>query len=148
MNGNQYRALPTQRRSRSGRLACRLVFVASLISSAATTAFAEGDAVRGKTVFNRCGTCHSTTGQNRMGPSLDGIFGRTAGGKTGARYSNALKNSGIVWNDENLDRFLYAPRQVVPGTTMTIDVRQAQDRADIIAFLKTLAPAAADATQE
>ncbi|MGQ3215350.1 MAG: c-type cytochrome [Shinella sp.] len=113
----------------------------------AAPAFADGDPLRGKTVFNRCGTCHSTTGQNRMGPSLDGVVGRLAGASTGARYSSALKGSGVVWNDETLDRFLQAPRTLVPGTTMMIGLAQAQDRADIIAYLKTLAAAGADSPQ-
>ncbi|MCR6502942.1 cytochrome c family protein [Shinella sp. CPCC 101442] len=105
---------------------------------AATPSLAEGDPVRGKTVFARCGACHSTTGQNRMGPPLDGIVGRPAGTSPGARYSNALKGSGLVWNDDTLNRFLEAPRTAVPGTTMMIGLALAKDRMDIIAYLKTL----------
>jgi len=55
----------------------------------------------------------------------------------GYAYSEAMKNSGIVWSEETLDRFLQGPRRMVPGTKMTYaGVAEAQDRADLIAYLK------------
>ena len=133
---NQASIPRTFRRSIASRAKRPLAFMALLLAS--TPSLAEGDPVRGKTVFARCGACHSTTGQNRMGPPLDGIVGRPTGTSPGARYSNALKASGLIWNDDTLDRFLEAPRTVVPGTTMMIGLAQAKDRMDIIAYLKTL----------
>lgn len=105
---------------------------------AASTAWADGDAAKGKTLFGRCSGCHTITDQNRAGPHLSGVFGRVAGTVQGARYSKALAGSGIVWSDQTLDQFLAGPSKAVPGTTMGISLPNAQDRADIIAYLKTL----------
>lgn len=85
----------------------------------------------------RCASCHSIEpGQNRIGPSLAGIFGRAAGKADGARYSPALGASDMVWSAETLDAYLTNPRQAVPGTTMTFALRDATQRGAIIAFLR------------
>ncbi|MCV9963309.1 cytochrome c family protein [Pararhizobium sp. BT-229] len=112
------------------------VIVALLLSTAPATA---DDPTRGKTLFNRCAGCHTVTGQNKVGPHLDGVFGRTAGKVEGARYSNAMSAWNIVWNEERLDAFLTAPRKALPGTTMTVGMPKPQDRSDIIAYLKSVA---------
>jgi cytochrome c len=109
------------------------------LTAFAPAAQAEGDAVKGKTVFARCSTCHSLTaeGAKPMGPHLQGIFGRSAGTIEGAHfYSDAMKTSGIVWDEAALDKYLAAPAQSMPGTTMMIGVADAQQRADLIAYLK------------
>jgi cytochrome c len=64
------------------------------------------------------------------------VFGRKAGSVPGYDYSAALKASNIVWNDTTLDKWLADPQAFVPGTKMTFSVDDAQDRADVIAFLK------------
>ena len=64
------------------------------------------------------------------------MFGRKAGSVPAYAYSAALKASGIVWNESTLDRWLADPQAMVPGTKMTFSVDDAQDRADVIAFLK------------
>ncbi|SDK69016.1 cytochrome c [Mesorhizobium muleiense] len=56
----------------------------------------------------------------------------------GFRYSEALKSSGLVWDEATLDRFLAAPREVVPKTTMTMGVSKPEDRQNIVAYLKSL----------
>ncbi|WP_183924087.1 c-type cytochrome [Rhizobium mongolense] len=90
----------------------------------------------------RCGTCHSAnSGENRMGPHLSGLLGRSAGTIEGARYSKALGGSGIVWDEERLQAFLANPRQVVPGTTMTVSIRDEAQRSAIIAYLRSLSTA-------
>lgn len=106
------------------------------------SAFADGDAVRGKQLFNRCAACHSIDGQNKAGPALNGVFGRRAGAVEGYRYSAAVANSNIVWTDETLDAYLSGPARMLRGTRMTASVVRPDDRADIITYLKTLtAPA-------
>lgn len=86
----------------------------------------------------RCSACHSIdAGQNRSGPHLADVIGRTAGSIEGARYSNAMRESSIVWNNQSLDAFLAAPRQLVPGTTMAVGVPDAAQRAAIIAYLES-----------
>ena len=97
---------------------------------------AEGDPAKGEQIYHRCQGCHSIE-RNRVGPMHKGLFGRPAGSVPGFAYSEAMKNSGIVWNEETLDRYLENPRQMVPGTRMTYaGIKDAQERADLIAYLK------------
>jgi cytochrome c len=108
-------------------------------AAAVTYASLKGDAVKGETVFKQCMACHSIKeGENRVGPSLHGIIGRTAGQVAGFSYSAANKGSGIVWSKEKLYEYLEAPQKVVVGTKMAFaGLKQAQDRADVIAYLDT-----------
>lgn len=96
------------------------------------------DAAEGERLFRtRCGSCHTLeAGQNRVGPSLAGLFGRPAGSLEGARYSPGLKASGITWNEQTLDTYLANPRIAVTGTTMTVSVADAAQRGAIIAYLR------------
>ena len=64
--------------------------------------------------------------------------GGAAGAVAGFRYSNAMAGAGMVWNEETLDAFLAAPAKAIPGTAKSRGVADAQDRADIIAYLKRL----------
>jgi cytochrome c len=98
-------------------------------------ALPAGNAERGAAVYERCQACHSLT-RNRTGPKHCGLIGRGAGGVAGFRYSKALRESGIVWDAESLDRFLENPFKAVPGTRMGYaGVKDPQERADLIAFL-------------
>ena len=98
----------------------------------------SGDADRGKRVFAQCATCHSAEqGVNRVGPSLYGIVGRPAGSIPGFRYSTANKNSGITWTEQEMFTYLENPKKRIPGTIMAfVGLRDAQQRADVIAYLK------------
>lgn len=114
-----------------------------LLATSAGAALADGDPVKGKAEFQRCTGCHVLTGPGFAGPALAGVVGRKAGSLPGFQFSKALTDSGIVWNEMTLDAFLAAPSKVVPGTNMFSQVPDAQDRADVIAYLKTLsAPSA------
>jgi cytochrome c len=106
-----------------------------------TYASLTGDAAKGEKVFAQCRACHvAEPGVNRVGPSLWGVVGRTAGSIEGFRYSKANQNSGLVWSEEQLFTYLEAPQRTIPGTTMAFGgLKNPQDRADIIAFLKTKA---------
>ncbi len=99
----------------------------------------KGDPVAGKASFTVCKTCHVVTqGQNRIGPSLYGVVGRTSGSVPGFTYSAANKNSHIVWTEPVLYQYLLAPQAYVPGTKMTYPgLKDAQKRADVIAYLKS-----------
>jgi cytochrome c len=108
------------------------------LTTPSAPAFADADPVRGKTVFGQCSGCHATTSENKVGPPLAGVFGRTAGTLSGFRYSKAMAGSGTVWNEQTLDAFLAAPGKTLPGTSMPVALSSAQDRADVIAYLKTL----------
>lgn len=99
-----------------------------------------GDAIKGKTVFARCGVCHSveSAGPAKMGPNLYGVVGRRAGTLPGYKYSPAMAASGLKLDEATIGRFLAGPSQVVPGTKMMIPpVANPQDRANVIAYLKS-----------
>lgn len=93
-----------------------------------------GDPVHGKTVYQICMGCHSLD-EDDVGPRHRGVVGRTAGSVPGYAYSPALKNSHIVWDRDNLDRWLTSPQGLVPGVKMFFALPSAQDRADVIAYL-------------
>jgi len=89
-------------------------------------------------VFAQCKACHVTDkGVNRVGPSLHGIVGRKAGTVPGFNYSAANRSSGVSWTEETLYTYLENPRKFMPGTKMAFaGLRQPQQRADVIAYLK------------
>lgn len=101
------------------------------------------DAGAGQVVFRKCQSCHSLEeGQNRIGPSLYGVVGRTPG-TTAYRYSKAMTafgESGAVWDEATLDTFLISPRTLVKGTKMGFPgLKDATQREDLIAYLKSVA---------
>jgi len=101
---------------------------------------ADGGGTEGKKIYaKKCKVCHSIkAGQNKMGPSLDGIFGKKAG-STGFRKYKGLKGSDIVWNEENLDKFLADPKKFLGKKTgMNSRLEGAKKRAAVIEYLKTL----------
>ena len=100
-----------------------------------------GDAAHGEKVFAQCKACHvAEVGKNRVGPSLWAVVGRTAGTIPGFNYSKANKESGITWTEDVLFSYLEAPQKYLPGTRMAFGgLKQPQDRADVIAYLKTRA---------
>jgi len=120
--------------SNSQMLSIALLLSAVIVPSAQ----AGGDAEHGKALFGRCATCHATTAQNKVGPGLAGVFGRLAGTAPNFHYSKAMVGYAKRWDDQTLDSYLAAPAKVVPGTAMLVAVSGASDRADIIAYLKTI----------
>jgi cytochrome c len=96
----------------------------------------DGDAVRGKAVFEkRCTGCHAMD-VDREGPRLTGVYGRKAGSVAGFTYSAGLKNSGVTWNDATLEKWLSDPDTMVPDNNMSFSVPKAEERRDLIAYLK------------
>lgn len=97
-----------------------------------------GDPVKGKRVFAQCMTCHAVQeGRNNVGPSLYQIVGRESGTIAGFNYSSANADSDVVWTEENLFEYLENPQAYIPGTIMAFPgLRNPQDRADVIAYLK------------
>jgi cytochrome c len=113
-----------------------------------SAAHAAGDSARGAAAFQQCASCHSVEpGTHLTGPSLAHVWGRRAAAAPGfARYSDALLRSGLVWNDQTLERWLVNPQALVPGTSMTFPgVRNPQVREDLIAFLRAVSQGKAPA---
>jgi cytochrome c len=101
-------------------------------------AYAAGDAAQGKELYqSRCMACHALD-FNGLGPAHRGVFGRQAGKVAHYNYSASLKTSGLVWNEANLDRWLADPEKLVPGQKMGLNVGDAKDRADLIAYMKQI----------
>jgi cytochrome c len=92
----------------------------------------------GTTELQKCKICHSLDkgGPNRVGPNLFGVFGRKAGTFVGFAYSDAMKNSGIVWDDDTLDKFLRDPKESLPGNRMSFP--GVKDDASLHALLQSL----------
>jgi cytochrome c len=114
---------------------------------AATGAQAQ-DAAKGKTIFNRCAVCHGIGDAKKpVGPSLNNVIGRTAGTDAdfAAKYSDAMKKAGadgLVWTEAAIDEYITDPKKKVPGNKMAFPgLRNAQERADVIAYIKTFSTA-------
>jgi cytochrome c len=122
----------------SGMMTC-LPLSSPALSQAPATQGPDGAA--GQQVFNNaCRTCHTTReGDNRQGPHLSRIIGRKAGSLPGYGYSSAMKEAGLVWDADKLDRFIANPDAVVSANSMKpfSGLASADDRAKIIAFLQS-----------
>ena len=117
------------------------VLVAGTASFAASAPAMSADPKHGAELYQRCSRCHSleaNPAEPPPGPSLAGIFGRQAGTFASyTRFSQVMKNSGIVWNDDSMDRFLASSDAAIPGNRMIdVEITDKGDRADLIAYLK------------
>jgi cytochrome c len=98
----------------------------------------SGQSRRGELLSYACLACHTVEegGEHQIGPSLYGLFGRPAASLPGFDYSEALRDSGIVWSPADLDRWLADPAGFLPGTTMAFSgYQQPRDRQALIEFL-------------
>lgn len=114
-------------------------FALSLVIPSAASIAQSADA--GEKVFkSQCAICHSpVAGKNGIGPTLFAVVERPTGTVPNFHYSPANKNSGLTWDEPTLDRYLQAPKAVVPGTTMTYaGLKNDSQRADLITYLKSL----------
>lgn len=118
---------------------------AALLASAA--AHAAGDPARGERVLRQCYACHSVDPDEKtmlQGPNLAGIVGRSIATEAGFAYSGAMRAFAAqfgVWSEQLLDRYMADPERLVPKTTMAArGVEEAEERADLLAFLKRPVP--------
>jgi cytochrome c len=114
----------------------------SILSKSASAGGSEpalagvGNAARGEAVFEkRCTGCHAMNA-DREGPRLAKVYGRKAGTVPGFTYSAGLKNSGMTWRDATLEQWLSNPDLMVPDNNMSFSVSKAEERKDLIAYLK------------
>ena len=116
------------------------IALAALVAFAGSTAWAgEGDAAAGEKTFRKCKVCHTVEegGKNKIGPNLFGLFGKTAGTVDGYKYSSAMKESGVVWDETTLDQYLTKPADFIAKTKMRFaGLKSEEDRANVIAYLK------------
>ena len=126
-------------------LKIRAVLINSLgaiatLSLGSAAGLAAGDRAAGQQLFaTHCSPCHATEpGVNKVGPSLNGVVGRTSGSEPGYNYSPALKAANIKWDEKTLDQWLQNPTGDVHGSKMFITVPNAGDRQNVIAYLETL----------
>jgi cytochrome c len=116
------------------------LFISPAIFALSALALPPGDPSLGEHIYERCMACHAID-RDRTGPRHAGLFGRRAGSVPGYAYSAAMKKAGemgLFWNETTLDKFLADPTHYVPGTKMGYaGVKDAQERADLIAYLKS-----------
>lgn len=122
------------------RLAAAASVALQLLAASTIPALSAGDPAAGQRDFaTRCAICHATVpGENKIGPSLAGVFGGMSGSVTGFTYSAALKSAHLTWDDATLDKWMQNPASLVHGTAMFVNLPSGDDRQDVIAFLKTL----------
>ena len=108
-----------------------------LLASGSAPGVAQDQAL-GARQFIQCRACHSVkAGENKVGPTLHGLFNRRAGTQPGYAYSPALRASRIVWSRATLDQFLAAPSRTVAGNKMAYSgLADASRRAALIAYLE------------
>lgn len=124
------------------------IFITSALVLSASAALAAGDIAKGKKLAKKCTACHTLKegGKNRLGPNLYGILNKPAAQVEGYKYSKAMKSSGIVWDDHTFTDFITKPKKVVKGTKMSFPgFKKAGQRADLLAYFKTLGGEEGDA---
>jgi cytochrome c len=119
-------------------LAISVLLVAATAMITPLSSAAAGDPEAGQKVFRKCATCHEVKApKNKVGPHLVGIFGRPAGTVEGFKYSDAMKNSNVVWNEETIGAYVKEPKGYVPGNRMIFPgLKKEEDVVNLIAYLK------------
>jgi cytochrome c len=114
-----------------------LIVTAALIAASTASALAQ-DVAKGEASFRKCLPCHSIgdDAQNKIGPELNGLDGRHSGTVENFSYSDANKNSGIVWNEASFREYIKDPRSKVPGTKMIFaGIKNEQEVNDLWAYV-------------
>jgi cytochrome c len=118
----------------------KLFMITAALGVLAAAPTMAGDIKAGEKVFKKCKACHVVDKEkNKTGPHLVNIMGRTAGSlESYKKYSKAMKESGIVWNEETLDGYLEKPKKYIKGTKMAFGgLKKEKDRKNVIAYLKS-----------
>ena len=122
-------------------LTCFSVFVIAMTvittpGALSVNAANAGDPIRGKDLFEkRCGGCHSLDA-DKEGPRLRNVYGRQASSISSFKYSDALKGAQFTWDQNSLDKWLTDTESVIPDNDMDFHVSKADERADIIEYLR------------
>ena len=117
--------------------------IAALAVAAMAQAAQAQDVAAGEQSFKKCFPCHSIGegAKNKVGPELNGLDGRHSGSATGYSYSDANKNSGIVWSEATFKDYIKDPRAKIPGTKMIFPgIKNEKEIGDLWAYLKQFGP--------
>ena len=115
-----------------------LITAATLIVASGGVTLAQ-DVEKGATIFKKCALCHKIGpgATNLVGPVLNGLDGRHSGSVAGFNYSDANKNSGIVWSEQAFGDYIKDPKAKIPGTKMVFaGIKNEQEAKDLWAYLK------------
>jgi len=118
--------------------------MSAFVALASSSAFAAGDAAKGKKVFNKCKACHTLQdGKHKVGPSLLGVVGRKAGTAKGYKKYKGMKGADWTWDEAAINEYLTDPKKFVKKkngqrTSMVFKLKKADQRADVIAYLKSM----------
>jgi cytochrome c len=118
----------------------KILMVSAILAMTTAVPVMAGDIDAGEKVFKKCKACHVVDAEkNKTGPHLVNIMGRTAGSlESFKKYSKAMKESGIVWNEETLNGYLEKPKAYIKGTKMAFaGLKKEEDRENVIAYLKS-----------
>jgi cytochrome c2 len=124
------------------RMQLKTSVVIFVLLGSAGAAAAQGNVEQGENIYKKCKACHDIGegAKNKVGPLLNNVFGHKAAGVEGYAYSSGLKAlaaQGFVWDENNLDKYLENPKQVVANGKMVFPgLKDEQDRKDVIAYLK------------
>lgn len=118
----------------------RKLMLGLFVLAASVSSASAQDPAAGEQVFKQCQVCHDKLGpgaKNKVGPVLNGLFGRHSGTVEGFSYSDANKNSGIIWDETVFREYIKDPRAKIPGTKMIFaGIKEDQKITDLIAYLK------------
>ena len=119
------------------------ITIAIVALAASVEVAVAGDIAAGEKAFKKCMSCHSIgeTGKNMIGPVQNGLKGRKSGTVSGFKYSDANKNSGIVWDEATFKEYIKDPKAKIPGTTMTFPgIKNEKEAEDLWSFLEQFGP--------
>ena len=119
------------------------ILAAAVVLAAMAQAAQAQDVAAGETSFKKCFPCHSIGegAKNKVGPELNGLDGRHSGSAAGFSYSDANKNSGIVWSEATFKDYIKDPRAKIPGTKMIFPgIKNEKEIGDLWAYLKQFGP--------
>ena len=117
----------------------KTLIVAVALIATSTNAGVAQDVAKGEISFKKCVICHSIGpgAQNKIGPAQNGLDGRKAGSVPNYQYSDANKNSGIVWNEATFKEYIKDHKAKIPGTKMAfVGIKNDQEVNDLWAYLK------------
>ncbi|HXZ21199.1 MAG TPA: cytochrome c family protein [Pseudolabrys sp.] len=121
----------------------KAVLAVAVIAAAMTEVAQAQDLAAGEQAFRKCFPCHSVgeDAKNKVGPELNGLDGRHSGGVADYSYSDANKNSGIIWNEATFKDYIKDPRAKIPNTKMIFPgIKNEKEASDLWVYLKQFGP--------